>query len=392
MVAKIKNIVKKFVKKDTLIYVFLRKAFTAMRIVKNKIKSKFKKDLETEVAEKAVKEIREIREKNKGEEIPYIVFYHPEWLGVANSTKGLFKNYVGLMSTNQKQNRKKIIDAIIESEVKQIICSQLVDGWIELIQELKGKKPSIKIKVLWHANNYETMSDFTWGLNKKVIELYNAKLVDGLAFVKKTMAEFYKAKGYNAYYLLNNVKSEQFENLKKSKHSKNVKKEEGEIRVGIYNSHSRELKNVFTQIFASSLLENSSVDIVPSSDDIEEYVKKMGIKHTSINKFIDVNELMQRIQENDINIYPTFTECSPMFPMESFEMGVPCLIGNNNDYFLGSKLREYVCVNREDDPILIKNMILNVLENKEEIMKLYREWKKDFNKDIEKLVHQFING
>ena len=101
---------------------------------------------------------------------------------------------------------------------------------------------------------------------------------------------------------------------------------------------------------------------------------------------------MERIRLNDINIYATFTECSPMFPMESFEVGVPCLIGNNNDYFQGSKLREYVCVNREDDPKEMYNKIVKVLENKEEVMNLYKKWKLNFDLENNKEVERFINS
>ena len=99
---------------------------------------------------------------------------------------------------------------------------------------------------------------------------------------------------------------------------------------------------------------------------------------------------MKRIQKNSVNIYPTFTENAPMFPLESFEMGVPCLLGNNNDYFVGTKLGEYVILEREDDAKYTKERIENVLKNREEVMELYRQWKKDFDKKCEELVEEFI--
>ena len=79
-----------------------------------------------------------------------------------------------------------------------------------------------------------------------------------------------------------------------------------------------------------------------------------------------------------------------MFPLESFEMGVPCLLGNNNDYFVGTKLGEYVILESEDDAEYIKERIENVLKNREEVMELYRQWKKDFDKKCEELVEEFI--
>ena len=71
-------------------------------------------------------------------------------------------------------------------------------------------------------------------------------------------------------------------------------------------------------------------------------------------------------------------------------MGVPCLLGNNNDYFVGTKLGEYVILESEDDAEYIKERIENVLKNREEVMELYRQWKKDFDKKCEELVEEFI--
>ena len=202
------------------------------------------------------------------------------------------------------------------------------------------------------------------------------------------MTEFYKNLGYNAYYIMNNVKSME-EDISNANNKKDKK---DEISIGIYNAHSRELKNIYIQILATTFFKDSKIDIVPISKEIKEYLKVLDINYTCIDKFIPTEELMRRIKRNDINIYVTFTECSPMFPMESFEQGVPCLIGNNNDYFIGSKLRDYVCVNREDDPREIRDKIRNVLENKEEVLELYKKWKDNFNVEVKKQVKEFLEG
>ena len=72
---------------------------------------------------KAVKVIRELKKQGK----EYIVLYNPEWLGVANSTKGLFESNVPLEETKRKSSRNRIIRAIIDSNIKQVIFSQIVD-------------------------------------------------------------------------------------------------------------------------------------------------------------------------------------------------------------------------------------------------------------------------
>lgn len=78
---------------------------------------------EKKEVKKAVRAINEAKRLKKD----YIVLYNPEWLGVANSTKGLFESNIPLEETKRKSSRNKIIKAIISSGVKQVIFSQIVD-------------------------------------------------------------------------------------------------------------------------------------------------------------------------------------------------------------------------------------------------------------------------
>ena len=66
------------------------------------------------------------------------------------------------------------------------------------------------------------------------------------------------------------------------------------------------------------------------------------------------------------------------------------LLLRNNDYFVGTKLGKYVILEKEDDAEYIKDKIVEVLKNKEEIMNLYQVWKKEFDKKCEKLVKEFV--
>lgn len=420
---KIKSYLKENMNNDSIIYKCISKIYHKLSAKKWEIQERIRARKENDMLgllrynQKVVKNACNLI---KGIDCNYIALYNPTWLGVANSTKGLFKNCIPLEELTNKRLREKVLNEIIRNEkIETVIFSQLVDGWEELIKELHDAKNTIKIKVIWHANNYETISDYTWNLKKELISMYNDGYVCAIGFVKKTMAEFYKNRGYNAYYFSNNVKENESNNIQEIEYltkeqreeKKRIRKEkveektkveeerkqqeqekDGQIKVGIYNAHSREIKNIYTQMLATKFFDNAVIDIVPSSEQIEEYAKMNNMQYTNVKHFIPTNELMERIKQNDINVYATFTECAPMFPMESFESGVPCLIGNNNDYFKGSKLRDYVCVDREDDPVAIYNKMKEVLDNKEEVITLYKDWKNNFNIQNEKLVLDFINA
>lgn len=378
---KIKNFVKRFIKKDSLIYKIIRKIYHILSTTKYKITNSKKIKEQNKHYSKQVEKAQEELKKYNNKE--YIVFYNPTWLGVANSTKGLFENIVPLEQVFGKKNVKKIAKAVVENNIKSVIFSQIVDGWVDVIKLIKDLNPSIKIKVIWHGNCYEFFSDYTWNLNKEIMNLYKQEKVDSLAFVRSTMYEFYKKMGFKCYYLQNNVHLDNIEKIQKEKGQK--------TKIGIYNADTRELKNIYTALSSMKLVPNAIADVVPINEGAKKFTNILNLETTSVDKYIPTQDLLKRIQENEINIYPTFTENAPMFPLESFEVGVPCLLGNNNDYFLGTKLGEYVILTKEDDPEYIKEKIINCLEHKEEIINLYKEWKKEFDIKCENLVKKFIN-
>ena len=377
---KLKSFVKRFIKKDGFFYKVIRKTYHGLSTLKYKItNSKQIKEQNKHYSEQVEKAIQVIK---KYKEEDYIVFYNPTWLGVANSTKGLFRNIVPLEHVYKEKDIKKIVEAIYQSSIKSVIFSQICDGWTSLIKEIKKKNPKIIIKVIWHGKCYEFFSDFTWNLNKEVMELYKENKIDCFAFVRSTMYEFYKKLGFKSFYLQNNVHLEQLEKVEKEKNDK--------IKIGIYNADSRELKNIYTALSSIKLVPNAIADVVPINEGAKKFTEILQLETTSENDYIPTEELLKRIQLNDVNVYPTFTENAPMFPLESFEMGVPCLLGNNNDYFVGTELGKYVILTKEDDPIYIKEKIIDCIEHKEEIMRLYKEWKKDFDKKCGELVEEFV--
>ena len=383
---KIKKIIKSFIKKDNIIYKILSKIYHKLSTIKYNITNRTEiRNRNKEFDKKANLAKEKIKTYNNEE---YIVFYNPTWLGVAASTKGLFKNNVPLEHVYGKKSIKSIANTVTENNIKTIIFSQICDGWTKIIEEIKRNNSDVKIKVIWHGNCYEYFSDFTWNLNKEVMSLYKEGKIDSFGFVRSTMYEFYKKSGFKSFYLQNNVYKNRNEEIEKTERNSDNNK----VKMGIYNADSRELKNIYTALSAMKLIPNGVADVVPINEGAKKFTEILQLETTSLDDYISNDELMKRISKNDINIYPTFTENAPMFPLESFEMGVPCLLGNNNDYFVGTELGKHVILEKEDDAVYIKEKILDTLKNKDLVIKLYLEWKKDFNIKCERLVKEFIQG
>lgn len=311
-----------------------------------------------------------------------IIVYNKNWLGTKNATLELFENCIGLEEIKYTELIEQYSKEIIETGVKQIIFSAFENDWFELIDCLKREKPSLKIKVLWHGSNAMNIEDYDWKVFKQLFQYLNDKKISSIGFVKKTMYEFYKAKGYNVEFVMNTI------HLKEKYPNKS--ENEQQVKIGVYASGDRWVKNFYNQLSAASLVENHLIDCVPITEKTKEFGSLIKANIIGVDHPIPRDELLKRIASNDINIYVTFVECAPIIPLESLEQGVPCITSNNHHYFENTELEDYLVVNSPDNIIEIYKKIMFALENKEKIIKLYKEWKKSNDENSAKSVADFL--
>ena len=314
----------------------------------------------------------------------YIIMHNPEWFGVTNATIELFDNHIGCGEILRKKDIKAIGDKIIENNINQVLFSAMCIGWIDLAKYLKSKKPDIKIKVFWHGNHSQVTEPYGWARNLEIIKYHKLGIIDVFATCKESLIEFYKSEGYKTLFITNSVNV----NVKPDK-----KKNKDEFRIGLYAAKSDDWrKNMFSQLAAAKFLnyKNVVIDMVPLNNDAISFAKDMGIKIDGLNKPIPREDLIKRMGANDINLYVTFSECSPMAPIESFSVGVPCIVGNNHHCFKDSKLKDYLIVNNEASPKTIASTIKKCMDHKEEVLKLYKEWNKENKIESKESVKRFL--
>lgn len=312
--------------------------------------------------------------------------YNPECLGIMNSTKELFESCVAIKEILNKRQLEEIAKQIANTNVKYIVFSSITFGWKALVEKIKELNNNIKIKFMWHGSHAMFVERDESYFLYSIVELMDRKIIDSVGFFKESMAEFYRQKGYNAFFVTNNVNNIFSTNLN------SFTKEEGKIYLGSYAAGDRWEKNTVNQLSAASMLEKSVVDIIPTTDLIKEFCNTINLRINDESLgYLPRQELLNRMALNDVNLYVTFTECSPIIPLESLELGVPCVTGNNHSYFKNSKLQEYLVVKAEDDINEIYQKIKVCIEKKEEIIDLYRKWKKEYNLFSAEKLYEFIN-
>ena len=336
------------------------------------------------ISDKYLKSLKQAENDIKNAKASYIVMHNPEWFGVTNATIELFDSRVRCGELLRAKDVKKIADLILEKNIKQVVFSAMCIGWKELAIYLKQNNPDIKIKVFWHGNHSQVSEPYGWARNIEIIELHKEGIIDVFATCKQSLIDFYKKEGYKTKFITNTVVLPE--------KIKGERPKDKTVKIGIYAAKCDDWrKNMFAQLAAASLIPNAVVDMVPLNPEAKKFANSIGLKLEGLDKPIPRDELFKRMSNNTINLYVTFSECAPMLPIESFEVGVPCIFGNNHHYLKENELEKYLIVNNEESPIEIAKQIKNCLDNEKKVVELYKIWKKENDKQCREDVKEFLS-
>lgn len=330
---------------------------------------------------KELEEYKRLWEQAKFED--YVVFYNKEWLGTSIAAMELFENTFPLFELSEQECVDFLADKLVEKKMRMIAFSAFADGWEKLIRAIRERDEDVIIKIIWHGSNCMNIEDYDWDMFQSMFNMLNTGIIQKIAFVKKSMYEFYKKKGYNVEFLMNNL------SLDPEQYVVDGEKED-KVKIGVYASGDRWVKNFYNQLCAASLVENVKVECTPLVMKTIQFAEILNLDVEGQGKPMPRKELLKRMELNDVNLYVTFTECAPLIPLESLELGVPCITANNHHYWEGTPLEKYLIVNAVDDVNKIYEKIELCLNNRDEILSLYKTWKKEYDLEAQKNLREFL--
>ena len=326
--------------------------------------------------------------KRNGQKIDYLIIHNPNWLGVTSATKELFENLLPMQEVFLNSNIDTIVNKIIELDVNQVIFSAFNYGWDKIATKIREKNPKIKLKSFWHGSHSQVIEEINWGTNLMVINLHKAGVIDVMGTCKASLVNFYNSQGYKSAFIKNTVR---LTDEVKAEIAKAEKKNDGKLKFGLYSASTDWRKNTFNQVMAASSFKNAELEVVPLKYELKKLAYYNELEIVGSNTHLKREDLLVRMAQRDVVLYVTFSECAPMLPIEALEAGTLCIMGHNHHYFQGTKLHDYLVVEREDDLNDIEEKIKIALEHKDEIMQLYKEWKKKNDAESTQSVIDFLN-
>lgn len=185
---------------------------------------------------------------------------------------------------------------------------------------------------------------------------------------------------------------EKLEKNNKKIASNNSKK----VNVGIYVDNDEWYTNIYNTISTVVFIKNAVLNYNLLNDRFLEFIKIHKIdSNPSIFSYVSTERTMKEFLKNDIILDLKFTNNFSYNFLLATELDIPIAIGNTTDYFENCNndyLKRTIVVNAEDNPDMNKEIIENILNNKEKIKENLKLWKKEYNiiakENIEKMVKE----
>lgn len=272
---------------------------------------------------------------------------HPQWRGVRSSAIAFGDPVL------EAQNLRTLVDHIPDI-VAAGTSTLVIQGWPPNAAGLCSAASEAGLRVLTVFHSSPAQHGVDGGEAEAVgemLELHSAGIVDAVATVKAGVAKSMRSLGYKITHIGNRVP--QLGEIEKTPVADGTN-----VGVLLYPMWR---KNVTTQILAARLLgwrpfvmEDPKVPYLSPND-------------LTICGELPREEFLAIQAAMDISLNVTLSECHPMIPMESYRLGVPCLMSRTSDLFIEDPdLYELSTVDRADSPDAIAQAAERLLANSDE--------------------------
>ncbi len=313
----------------------------------------------------------------------------PRWLGVSNSTRVLFDHlypvpadpnvYPASLTDEQISQHADVLAA---SGVRRVIFSGGDEMHYRLMLALRARDPSIRFDLVFHGNFVQLQDPYVWSIFNLWLGAARQGILHTFVTVKKGAEEVLRAMGVRTELLLNYIPGPTMSPPKLAPFPP---------RIGIWTSGTI-YKSVDPMLAALKLLP----DAVLHAAGIGEHGVALAqclelpqdfVRHDPVSS----DELPGRIRAAHLSLYVTFAECSPMLPLESMQLGVPCLVGPSSHLFEDEPyLFDRLVVPFPDRPDVIARYATRALEDREQIIDVWSRYAIQYNAMAQERVRRFL--
>ena len=243
----------------------------------------------------------------------------------------------------------KIIELINNSKIKKIYLVGNNDFYRFILPRLKKE-----ITVCWiFRDSFSNLSNpGTRYYLECIFEYIDRNLIESIGCINEDTLTVLENAGYNCELINLNIKS------KKTKYKDSNS-------IGILSNDFDPNNNFYNQLASTMLIDCDNVKFKCVMGSTYYFCEFFNIKHEKNNNFDEI------MKDNFVNLYINFTNTNIELIKKSFNLGIPCLVGNITYFDNNKYLKEHLVVKSDDDINEIADKINFVKSNREKIMNEY---------------------
>lgn len=305
-----------------------------------------------------------------------IALYDERWLGVAHATKSIFAEAHPFPNgrggkpgfTSLGWTKQAALD-LADLNPEHVVVSGGELRHLHLLRELRRRRPSIRLSLLWHGSPTQLSDPHHAHLFNSWIGASRDGIIDALNVVKEGFDVYLRHLGIESFLVWNVPPPNQEDEM-------------GPLRphftsgILITSPASSLLKNVMTQIVAAQMVPNEPLRIVTDSK-LPSWI--VDDPRVSLSPPLSPSVFRRAMVEASLVMYVTLSECAPMVPLEALSLGSPFISGPSipylNDY---QELRKLVVVDNPDSIIPIVDRASDVLSATDTYRKLAHHFTREY--------------
>jgi len=256
-----------------------------------------------------------------------------------------------IITIGNEQEEKKVVELINNSKLKKIYLIDNCEYYRFLLPRLKKD-----IKVCWVFKN--SFSDLSNGKVRYtlhcIMEFIDRNLIDSIGCVNIDNLKVFENAGYKCEYI--DLKIKQTKNKFKESNS-----------IGILSNDYDPNNNFYNQLAALTFVDYDICKFKYIMKATKEFIKFFNLKCKKVDDIEDA------IKGNFVNLYINFTNTNNELIEKSFDIGIPCIVGNTNIFDKNKYLKDNLVVKSDDDINEIVEKINFARNNREKIISEYNK-------------------
>lgn len=316
-----------------------------------------------------------------------VALYSSYWSGVATSTASFFDESSLIFpyyktefpQVKEHQYLERLVELLTKSpELKSVVMSGGTTLQMQLARKIKNRNNDIKVFFGWHGSPAQWVDGPQYSTFDDWFSLYKKNVIDGVISFKPQLSEILNEYGINSYSVSNYIIESSVVNTLTSP-------DEEHYTIGLFSAMFSWYKNPFPQLLAIGSIPGCElVTNLAIENDMKWITDKINLMELDGN--LSNKKFIELLSQLHVVSYVTNTECSPMIALEAVSVGTPCIVGPAGNIYKSNKKLEYYLVESEvDNPKAIRERLIFVRDNYQEIKSLLVAFIESYNANLDKV-------